>query len=270
MAWKDFMAKSFQLEDVRKAIIDELEAFQCEQRKRQILEITTDDVDEVMKIIQKEGARKVRVRGAHGNSARAKRRTCAEFDFIHRKDIISMNVLLTVEPVEKVREGKNISVKEINYIKFLFNYFPWGFNFFPFDYQPKDIDNTFPWNDHMSRIYGERRFRKIKDYILHRRIRESLRKAKKCGIDVSDLREDGVKSSDFKSPCLLLVEIIDKEMIAKKKRKKLLYTPFGKLEYKGNAFSAGGAFKDLTGARHVPTGKDAMERIEALMIQTLI
>lgn len=90
----------------------------------------------------------------------------------------------------------------------------------------------------------------------------TLDKASKHGIAVVDLVEkyEEIDYAIFEEPCFLLVQIGNLWFF---------HTPFAIFRIEGEYYPGNPSqvFRKITGVKRVPYGKDAMKKIEALLIQ---
>ncbi|WP_028987545.1 hypothetical protein [Thermicanus aegyptius] len=104
---------------------------------------------------------------------------------------------------------------------------------------------------------------------LHSFVLNTLDKARKHGIEVSSLEKKyhEIDYIVFEEPCFLLLQF----NWMRYQNKCLFYTPFAVFELKNKLdCSPRRIFKEITGAKRIPRGKDAMKKIEALLLQASI
>ncbi|WP_028987550.1 hypothetical protein [Thermicanus aegyptius] len=237
-----FVGDISQLNEFREDLLRELNAYQtvtfrelnAYQTETDVRRIMPKDVDKVMNIFRENTHGYVKILGKCGKEDKGKiiKMVNVDFKFFRRKRKIGVRAYFYIF------EGLCV-----NRTVFFTN--------------RKSFEDM--W-EVIGDVMGLRRSEEIRNYLSYRKRREMLLKAAKCGIEVDELRANIREKHlvDFKEPCFLLVSTITK---------RILHTPYGKFEIKRFTKDARNAFLIVTGARRVPYGKNAMKKIEALLLQ---
>lgn len=242
-----FVGEISQLDEFRDDLLRELNAFQelyVSQIATDVRRIMPEEIDKVMNIIRENNHGYVGILGKCSKEDEGKiiKMTKVDIKFFQRKKKIGIKAYLHI--FKELCANHDIFFLKRKSFKDIY----------------EDIDI---W-EIVEEIIGTHKITKIGDYLSYRRKREELIKAAKSGINVDTLKKNIKKNHlrirfvKFEKPCFLLVGTTVN---------RILYTPFGKFEIKGFTKDAKEAFCTITGARRVPYGKDAMKKIEAMLLQ---
>ncbi|WP_028987540.1 hypothetical protein [Thermicanus aegyptius] len=254
----DHVVKVTELEDLGEKILKDLAVYYKNTYQCQIQSI---DMRKAIKIIRNRSYGRISITGKCKDYQKDK--LFIQIRFIHRKGIVAVKVSGYNEvgwsegSLVRSRTRKKIMAKTI------------------------DPDLIWKLRDVLILMIDSERFVRLKNYLEYRRKREKLTKASKCGIDVGEFKE--VLKSDYFYKChpeiesndeiRSGIEFIDFEepfLLVGTPEKHILLTPFGKYEASMEIHYAREAFRELVNVKRVPYGKDAMKKIEALLLQASI
>ncbi|WP_028987536.1 hypothetical protein [Thermicanus aegyptius] len=243
----DHVVETTQLEDFGEKLLKNLANY---QRNTNLCPNLLVHVQKAIKIIKKKAYGRVSIHGKCDSNQ--KDGLFVQISFIHRKEVVAMKVLVyTSAGWSKGSQVRSNTRKKI---------------------KGKTIDLDLLWRlkDVLILMIGPERVLRLKNYLEYREKRQKLLKAAKCGIDVDELKE--ILKSDYYHR-YVHIEFIDFDepfLLVGTTEKHILYTPYGKYEVGMDTFYARRAFREFVKVKRVPYGKDAMKKIEALLIQASI
>ncbi|WP_028987542.1 hypothetical protein [Thermicanus aegyptius] len=227
------------------------------ERNADICKFTSEDIQKAIEIISRNAYGRFSVQPKC--DVNQKKTLFMKIDFINRKGKVALKVRIDVDYVRSILTRKTFFVrKKIIGNKIYTDLF--------YNYKLKDV---------VELMLGYDRFHRLRIYLAYRIMREELFKAAKWGIDVSEIKEnlkenlkkyflDGyfpeekeITFINFEEPFLLVGGY----------RNNILYTPFGKHNVNRNTTSAREAFKKFVNINRMPSGKNALKKIEALLLQ---
>lgn len=239
-----------ELDDFGKKLLKDLSNH---ERNANICKITSEDMQKAIEIIRRNAYGRFTVQPKC--NVNQKESLFMKIDFINRKGKVALKIRIDVDYVPSIFTRKTFFVRK----KIIGNKIY------------TDLFYNFKLKDPMELMLGVDRFHRLRIYLVYRGMREELFKAAKWGIDVSEIKEnlkkyylDGYFSEEKE---ITFVNFEEPFLLVGGYRNNTLYTPFGKHNVNRNTTSAREAFKKLVNINRMPSGKDALKKIEALLLQ---